>query len=351
VPALAWLCEEHLPRQPEWPRDLSPHGALGLEWTTAGWRAFAATAPSSHLTVLQGSLTLGNDRILVHCAVDGSEDWYVPAALAVPPPWQALWRGLDAGVAAEPHRLDVGIAIGHLAGGLADGDPRGQLLRHGAMACGELTWLYWNTATERRVRGCSDGGLTLPALLALLAAERTSTVAPLPTTAFARRDGTRDEATRRLVRADAAVAMPTLRALLHAEDSTRLAAIDALVRREATAELPRIVAAATPTTPWATLAATDAVRALWPAATEATRQATRQAIARCASPALRGIDLAALGTAANAALLPSTPASGNAGTTDTAPARLRALLWLGVVGLGLWVALVRARRRAAELPA
>jgi hypothetical protein len=58
-----------------------------------------------------------------------------------------------------------------------------------------------------------------------------------------------------------------------------------------------------------------------------------------------------LGTAANAALLPSTPASGNAGTTDTAPARLRALLWLGVVGLGLWVALVRARRRAAELPA
>jgi hypothetical protein len=179
----------------------------------------------------------------------------------------------------------------------------------------------------------------LPITLALLGRHgATHAVDDLSLRAFAARDADRAEAARQLGRANSTESLTALRALLHAEDAVRLAAIDALVRRREAEELPRIVAAAGPSMPWAALAASDAVRELLPAASPAARQRTRAAIAASQNTGLRRLDLGQFDARSAA---PAPPAYGR---------RARDLLLLGVLAIGLYGLWSRERARLREQP-
>jgi hypothetical protein len=335
--APAWLCGEHLPKRPEWPAGMSAAAPFTLSITASGLQVGPARTELPDGALFAGSCKINEATIFVRCAHDGTEDWFVPPIVELPATWQRLLATLPQPMLDRPHTIATPILIGHLAGALADGDPRAELLRLGSSYCGELTWTAWHSGDRLRVRGRSDGGLLLPAVLATLANADEVALPPLTLQAFAARAGDRDEAARRLLQADE-FADGTLQALLFADDSTALAAIDALVRRHCHAALPAIVAAAGPDMPWATRAAADAVRALWPDADAATRQRTRAALARSDSVLLRAIDL---DRATARSPLP----------TNAAPAatefqrRLPALAWLGCIAIGLWGLHARERQR------
>ncbi|MBX3462140.1 MAG: hypothetical protein KF830_03140 [Planctomycetes bacterium] len=338
VPAFAWLCD-HVVQQPGWP--------AGRDRT----RPFAATFDPQGVTLLgdgvdlprgvvaAGTCSLPGLELLWACAADGTEDWFVPRDARLPEAWHALLHGLQLDVVDEPRSLDATVVIGHLAGGLCEGDPRAERLRLGAAACGEVTWTAWATPTHWRVRGRSGGGLLLPAALLWLAREGASAdPAPLPLRAFAARDGDRAEAARQSVRVPGSATEQTLVALLHADDQVAFAAVDALRRLGAAHALPQIVAVARPDVPWTELAAAEALQALWPAADPATRQATRAAVWRCGSAAVRAVDLEALDGAA----VSPRPAERAA---EAASLRLRILVWLALLAVGLYGLWSRARLR------
>lgn len=340
LPAIAWLCERHLPGRPEWPAGLDPT------------RAFAATLSAQGLTLAPTNVELppglavfascrrgDGPPLLAGCMVDGTEDWSVPAGFAPPAAWRDLLLALDADALDVPRTLSTAVVVAHLAGGLVDGDPRRELLQLGASQCGDVSWLAWATPDRLRVRGRSDGGLALPAFLLVHAAGSGTRPEGLLLRAFAARDLDRQEAARQLGRVGDDRALPTLRALLHADDATRLFAIDALVRRGAADELPAIVAAAGPREPWATVAAADALQALWLDASPAARQRTREALARSGSIALRQIDVDTLPRRSPAA----------APIPDDGP-RVRALAWLALVALGLCGLWARERHRLGTSP-
>ena len=339
TPALAWLCEHHLPARAEWPRGLDPRGAFALQLDAAGLRIHATKVTVAEAQVAVGSCTIGPHVVLMQCATDGTEDWHVPAGLVLPAPWRTVLNELDAMQPGVPRTLAAAVLAGHLAGGLADGDPRADLLRIGSSACGDVTWLGWRSDAGVRVRGRSEGGLTLPALLVSLAvaSERGST--GLQLRAFAARDVDRAEAARRLLRSEEHLALPTLRSLLHADDPTRLAAIDTLVRRHCTTELPAIVAAGDADNPWAALAAVDALRELWLDADPIVQQRTRAALARSDSMLLRSIDTTTLPRR-----LTTPPAAVEA--ADGAP-QARALILLGLMAIGIAGLWQRERLRLA----
>jgi hypothetical protein len=339
--ALAWLASDWLAANARWPQGLEPRAAFRLTLTERELRIAPLATDLPRDVVVAGSCTLGDGPpALFRCGVDGSEDWYVPAAFEPPPAWLRRLGDLDAAALDRPRTLATAALVGHLAGALAIDDPRAELLQLGASLCGDVTWLAWATPEGLRVRGRSDGGLLLPAALLLLADAAGPHPDPLAVRAYAARDGDRAEATRQMARASGDDSLAPLRAMLHADDPTRLSAIDALVRRRSRDDLPAIVAAAKPDLPWTTLAAADALRELWPAASPAARQRTRAALARSDNIALRAIDVEALA---------QKRATADAG--DVASARLRALAWLALLATGLtgfWLR-ERARLRAASL--
>ncbi|HEU4418408.1 MAG TPA: hypothetical protein VFT55_05685 [Planctomycetota bacterium] len=335
--ALAWWCADHVAHRPEWPRDLDPKGPFRLAWSD-GRLGIGPAAPLPVDIVAAGAFSFGGGPdLLWSCACDGTEDWYVPPGFEVPSEWRSLLDALDADLIDVPRSLDLPVVFAHLAGAAVDGDPRNEL-RIGASLCGEVTWVCWKTPAHLRVRGRSAGGLSLPITLALLGRHgATHALDNLSLRAFAARDADRAEAARQLGRATGTESLTALRALLHAEDTVRLAAIDALVRRREADELPRIVAAAGPSMPWASLAATDAVRELMPAASPAARQRTRAAIAASQSTELRRLELGPLdGRSAAPAPLPY-------------GRRARDLLLLGVIAIGLYGLWSRERTRLREL--
>lgn len=333
APALAWLCEDWLPRQPGWPEGLDSRDGLRLHLGPDGVRVAPLGLALDPSTAALGSCTVrGGASALFLLAADGVEDWYVPERFAPPEPWRRLLTQLDALAVDRPRTLDVGVVVGHLAGGLLDADQRAELLQLGASQCGETTWLAWRTPEWLRVRGRSGGGLALPAALMLLAQTDGRRTDGLALRAFAARDADRAEAARQMLRTHGRDTPPPLRAALFADDATRLAAIDTLVRRRATGELSAIVAAADADSPWATLAAADALRALWPFASPAERQRTRAALQRCTSPTLRTLQFE-----------PSLPGPDDL-RIEPAPAQVRGMIWLALLGVlltGLW-----ARERA-----
>ena len=345
APAVAWLCESWLPRQAAWPRGRDGREGLRLAVTQDGIAVRPLDTPLDPRTLALGACTSGGRTALFALDVDGAEDWYLPPDFAPPPAWRDLLTHLDGFALDRPRTLDTVVVVGHLAGGLADTDPRGELLQLGGSLCGDVTWLAWRTPQWLRVRGRSGGGLALPAALMQLAAGSGHATDGLALRAFASRDADRAEAARQMLRRDDDGVRAPLRAALHADDGTRLAAIDTLVRRRSTADLAAIVAAADADAPWATLAAADAVRALWPFASASERARTRAALAGSASPLLRAIDLDAIGSAG-----PGVPAAAG----DVAPAHARALIWLArcaVLVAGLWArerALLAAEQLAAD---
>lgn len=336
LPALAELCEHHLPQAV----GALPNGPFGLECKAGTLRQFATEVTLPDHVAAAGSCRFGDGPPLLWCTDrDGTEDWFVPAGFPVPAAWTALASQLDAAALDTPITLSAAVVTAHLAGALAEGDPRAELLQGVAAGCGDVTWIAWRNGPTLRVRGRSDGGLALPAALTLLAAAEPRALPRQSLRAFSSRDTHRGEAARQLLRGDAAQSIPVLRALLHADDDTAMTAIDALVRLMATDELSRIAAAASPDKPGTTLAALHAVRSMWPAATPLARQRTRGAIARSQSLELRSIDLASL-TGERHPTLPAEP---------TLDGRGRALLWLSLTAFGLCGLWLRERHRGGEL--
>ncbi|HEX5052908.1 MAG TPA: HEAT repeat domain-containing protein [Planctomycetota bacterium] len=341
VPALAWLCSQHLPKRPEWPRGLSADETFVVSLSPAGptIRAEQVTLPPD--VAAAGSCAFGGGPTLLwSCATDGTEDWFVPLDFEIPAALRSVLRTLGADLLDQPHRLDASVVVGHLAPAMSDGDPRLELLRLGASLCGEVTWLAWRTPSHLRVRGRSEGGLLLPAALLLWAIDgSTAASTPKALCAFASRDGDRAEAARQLSRVRQGEALAPLRALLHADDQVRLAAIDTLVRLRAVEELPRIVEAAGPGAPWASLAAADAVRELWIDAPPEVRQRTRVALAQSRARDLRAIDTTTL-PAKRAGPAPVRD-------VDAGSMRARSLLLLGLLAVGLHGLWRRERCRLA----
>jgi hypothetical protein len=332
VPAIDWLCTDVLAAR----SGRASHAPIAFELRLDGLHLLPNAPPLADGVVAAGSLCFDDGPpLLFSCRRDGVEDWFVPRAFVLPASWRRVLAALEADVLDTPRSLAVAVAAAHFGGAFVDGDPRAAALQVGAASCEDATWTAWTTAEHLRVRGRSQGGLMLPAmLLAIAAADGNGQPRPLGLRAFAARDGDAAEAARQIGRSDRALDTTTLRCLLAGEDAVRLTAIDTLVRREATAELPHIVAAATQDAPCASLAAADAVRALWPTASPLDRQRTRAAIQRSSDRGLRAIDLATL---APAEPTPSTP---------PADLRTRALLWLACSALGLAGLWLRERARA-----
>lgn len=343
VPAIAWFAEHWLPAHGTMAQGVSLERTFALHGSPSGLVvATTRTEPGKDL-VAAGSCRLGDGApLLWQCRTDGTEDWFVPADFVLPAAWLSRLRTLDADVLGQPRTLATAVLAGHLAGGLAEGDPRAELLRLCASECGDLTWLAWHDGAQLRVRGRSEGGLLLPALLLLFADDGRSRDDGLALRAFAARDHERDEAARQLGLSPSKHSVTTLRAMLHGDDTTRLCAIDALTRRGAAEELPAIVAAADETAPLATLAATDALRSLWVDASPLARQRTRAAIAQSTSLDLRRIDLDALPRRAAA---PAAPAP-----TSTADRTTIALVWLSLTAFGLLGLWLRERHRERGSP-
>ncbi|MBL8750317.1 MAG: hypothetical protein JNK78_14220 [Planctomycetes bacterium] len=347
VPAIDWLCGTALPTRPEWPNGLDADGAFAIVWTPHGIEVSATRVTLPDGVVAAGSCSIaGGPPMVWSCGVDGVEDWFVPRDFTAPPEIRNALAAFDADVLDEPRMLDASVLIGHAAGVAVDGDPRAELLRVGGALCGQVAWKAWRTPSHLRVRGRSDGGLVLPAVLFAIARDGApSTTSALSLRAFAARDGDRAEAARQSSRRETPQSLATLRALLRADDATALAAIDALVRLRATDELPRIVAAARPDAPWASLAAADALRELWIDASPSVRANTKRAQADCRAIEVRSIDLDRLPVRVPASATDPQP------EVDDGSSRGRALLLLAAfaIGLhGLWLR-ERARLRMAGL--
>lgn len=342
--AVAWLCEHHLRQRPEWPATLPPGAAFALTVAAGVLTVQATDVPLPAGTCAAASLQFGSGPAATGTlSRDGLEDWLVPVAMPVPKRWLDLLRTLRALDLDQPRSLDLAVLVGHLAGPLVDGEERAAMVQLGAL-CGDVTFASFRRGDQLRVRGRSDGGLLLPAvLLAALSGPAGGTGAPLSLRAFAARDGDRNEATRQLLRADSPVALRTLRAMLHGDDELRCAAIDTLVRRAECDELPRIVAAALPSLPLATTAAADAVRALWLDADASTRQRTRAALARSQAPDLRRLDTEQL-----ARRIAAAPTAPEFAAPDQRARALLAMLVLGICLYGLWL---RERTRLHGAPA
>jgi len=338
VPAIAWFAEHWLPAHGTKAQGAALERTFALHGTPSGLvAATTRTEPGKDL-VAAGSCRLGDGApLLWQCRTDGTEDWFVPAGFALPAAWLSRLRALDADVLGQPRTLATAVLAGHLAGGLAEGDPRAELLRLCASECGDLTWIAWHDGAQLRVRGRSEGGLLLPTLLLLFADDGRQRDDGLALRAFAARDHERDEAARQLGLSPSPNSVATLRAMLHGDDTTRLCAIDALTRRGAADELPAIVAAAGETAPLATLAATDALRSLWVDASPIARQRTRAAIAQSASLDLRRIDLDALPRRASTPAAPAPDATADRSTI--------ALVWLSLSAFGLLGMWLRERHR------
>jgi hypothetical protein len=272
-PALVWLRRDLLALRPEWPAGLRATDAFTLTWRPTGI-AIGAGEPLPKGTYLAGGVLAGDGEVLLRCAASGVEDWSVTGT-AVPPAILRLAQLFDLLADAPPRAIDVAAAAGNLLPAMLDDDPRRPLFGVGAAECGDLMLEIQRTATGLHLRGRSNGGLLLPVVILWLSsaptpAELSTTAAPdAPTDeqrwsvrGFTARDGDRPEAARQLARSHSSNGLAALRALLHADDSTRCAAIDSLIRLGAADELPRIVAAGKGQ-PLATAMAEAAVAELW----------------------------------------------------------------------------------------
>lgn len=353
VPAIRWLCDELLPSLPQWPQGLDPQGAFSLSLSAEGLqiRATDVAIPSGAVAFGTCSFSAAQPapQIVWRCEPGGREQWFVPDGFALPDQWRQLLHALEVDLVGHSRTLSVSVITGHLAGGMIDTDPRAALLRLGPALCGEATWHTHREPGQLVVNGRSDGGLMLPlTLLALCIAEGSGELSALSLRAFAARDADQSEAARQLGRSDRELDARTLRALLHAEDEVRLAAIEALVRHGACNELPAIVHAADVDHPWASIAARDAVTRLWPIATTEQRDATEAALRSSNSERLRHLDLTTLPTAApGTSTRPISPVPQPGPATASARERALILLFCSAIGLlGLWR---RERMRVAML--
>lgn len=348
-PALA-DCLQLLSQRPEWPATLPVDAGFALQLDHRGLRICATTESPPDGALWAAALRLHDHAPAVgEGRADGTEDWWVPRSWPVPASWQTLLQALGIATHHQPRTLDVACLLGQLSGPTVEGDPNRRWLELGSQ-CGELTFASWPTGDHWRIRARSDGGLLLPACLIWLQWQANAAAATgLALRIGASRDSDRSEAARQLLHSDAASAMTALRAALHGEEELRLAAITTLVRKQASHELPRIVAAGETGEALAVMAAQEALVELWPGASAPTRAATQQLLARSEVPALRQF----LG----AAHRPPDRSAGSAPVdAEAAPALPRAqwLLALACLAAALYGCWLRERRRGqhpTSLPA
>ncbi len=286
-PAMAWLRHQALPQCREWPRQRRGEEPFTLHYRN-GKLTFGDALPLPPGLTIAGQLVLDGVTVSFAGAGDGRETWDVEGS-ALPTTIASLIDSLHLAADAMPRTIDLPALLGNLIGPSAEGDTNAQLLVLGATQCGELTVVARRDQGALRIRGRSGGGLLVPAGLLWLALQRDGAQTPADAAnawrlrAFGSRDGDRAEAARQLPRAGAE-ALLTLRALLHADEHSRLSAIDGLLRLAAAGELPRIVAAADAEMPLTVPMARTAVRELWGLACASTRLDTLAALRR--SPVL-----------------------------------------------------------------
>jgi hypothetical protein len=279
--ALQWLRDEWLPALDAWPADRNPQQAFSLRVSRP--RADSTRLVVDDAVVLpSGTAYCGEWQmapgLTIAFAGDeaGTERWQVHGR-TVPAAVHELLVALNLDADGAPRRLDPLALLAHLSGPVVHGDPTADLLSMAAARCGEVTLSARHTADGIEVLGRSEGGLLLPALLVHQAMQRPAAVSPvdpdlrLALRAFTSRDGDRSEAARQLQRHGSA-GLTALRAMLHADEPTRTAAIDSLVRLGAAGELPEILGAADESMPMACAMAEHALRELWPLASLRTRE-------------------------------------------------------------------------------
>ena len=299
-PALVWLRREYLPKLPGWPVGLDPLQRLRIRVADT---AVVAT-PTSQETrgYLDGEFVLpGLGSVLLSCDRTGIEDWFVPVVEPLPAGLLPLLQPLGDLRPQLARSIDAASFCGMLASAMVDDDPRRQLATLGMRECGEVTFQYWRQDQLLRVRGRSAGGLLLPTLGAVLASvahasdlqqglgdASSGRDEALAVRAFASRDADRAEAARQLARTRTPAAQATLRALLFTSDSSRLSAMDSLLRQDDPEQLIRILAATDAALPQSVDVARDAVAALWPRLSRAQQLAARARVMRT-QPALADI--------------------------------------------------------------
>ena len=275
---LVWWRTRFLPTQPNWPAGTDPLGALVVHGSAQGLVA-ARNDVGDERFYLAGEVRLGGaDRMLVACTKEGLEDWFVPAKAVVPDFATQLTRVVGPTPETQLRALDLAAACGLLSKGMVEEDPRLPLVTLGAAHCGEVAWTWWHNERELRVRGKSNGGLLLPALMLHLAsggtavdaaASPTARHASLRLHALAGRDLTRNESIRQLVRAVPARAAEDLQSLLHSTGESKLFAMDALTRMGDAEHLPTILSAMELSDPASVSLASSALDELMPKASRA----------------------------------------------------------------------------------
>lgn len=215
----------------------------------------AAEGPPAGLYVA-AELRHGGLRAQIRATADGIEDWEIegtPGAGRL----TSLVRRIGLDRLRGTVTLDLPVLAGNVGGFVDEADPLATLLRLGPGECGDVTLLVQVLAPQHlRVRGRSDGGLLLPALLLVLADLRArpdpqdlqtplavGEHEPWQMLAAAACDSWREEAAHQLARIGTAPAQDALLRLLHADDDARLAAMAALLQRGAQQALPQLLAA------------------------------------------------------------------------------------------------------------
>ncbi len=294
--------------------------------------------------------TADGANLALHCDADGYETWRGDRAAAercapvsdfltstdvLRPGDNATW-------------LDVAVLVGLSGTGFETEAPTGLLLTLGAAECGELLLRATTQGDQLLVEGRSRGGLTWPALLLALARQPSNLAIDHEqrwiTLAYAARDSRRQEAGMQLARFASRASDRCLRALLRADDASRVRAIESLARRGAADALPAMLAAAQGDDD-ARAAVSAAVASLWPDCSDNVRRTARTRAA--ADPALLAVItrvehaamLAGIGTAS----MPS-PTVAPPGAPRTGWASLLALTALALLGRVLMGAIPRGQR-------
>ena len=268
-----------------------PLAACTIEATWPGtWRVLPRADGGSRGHIA-ATVAIGERATLtIHSAADGQEHWRVRGSgpLAGTAGDLLASLGIDSRRGGEA-TVDLAALVGTLLSAGACADARAAMLTLLAGHCGEVTFVVEPVADGFAVRGHSAGGLLLPAVVAFLAADdtgfRAGTVDAWVLVARAARDARREEAVRQLGGSKDPRARDVLVRLLHADDYTRVVAMEAIARRGEADLLPALVAATSPKFADAAAITRDALASWLPRADHAARAAVRREAAQ------RGIEL------------------------------------------------------------
>jgi hypothetical protein len=285
-PALVWLRQEILPELGTWPAGLDPLGALRIEIADRELRSARGELAADGVCMRATLRIAGIGTLRGEGGFDGLERW-TGEDLALP---ASRIRNLVALTSllhhAGPVTLDTASFAGSLWSSAAGSSPLELLLTMGPAECGPVTFTFARSDARIDIVGRSDGGLLLPAALALvgdLAArppQQGNLLAPREmdaaeawrTLAAAARDGDREEAARQLSQNRDPRNRDMLERLLHADDYTRVVAMESLIRAGAVGTLPRLLEAADPARPDTEQLTELALTTLLPQASDTERQ-------------------------------------------------------------------------------